>query len=283
MIRFGPSGNCEAFYEAGLKHTYEEPKWLSSQGLTAFEYSFGLGSFLKTETALKIGEEAKKYGVEVSVHAPYFINFANTTEKSILNNSRYVLESLRNLKEMGGRHCVIHVGSQLKLERQEAIETVKQALLKVMQEVDVSEYKGLYVCPEALGKYKQIGSHGEIFDICSVHDMLIPTLDFGHINCLLQGALKSKQDYLDILKEGIDKLGYERMNDLHIHFSKIMYNDKGEVKHLTFDDDVYGPNFEPMIDAILELNLHPVIISESAGTQSRDALIMKNYLDTKLQ
>lgn len=281
-MRFGPSGNCEAFYEAGLKHTKQEPKWLSEMGLNAFEYSFGLGKFLKTETALAIGDEAKKYGVEVSVHAPYYINFANTTETAKINNPKFLFESLRNLREMGGRHCVVHIGSQMKFTREEALSNIKSAFTEFLAMKRDSEYSDLIVCPEAMGKYTQIGTYSEMFEICSWDECLIPTLDFGHINCILQGGLKTKEDFAKILREGIDTIGYDKMNDLHIHFSKIMYNNKGEVKHLTFEDDVYGPDFEPMIDAIVELKLNPVIISESAGTQAPDALAMSKYYSQKI-
>ena len=34
MIKFGPAGNCESFYNAGYKHTYEAPKWLKEIGFT---------------------------------------------------------------------------------------------------------------------------------------------------------------------------------------------------------------------------------------------------------
>ena len=59
-----------------------------------------------------------------------------------------------------------------------------------------------------------------------------------------------------------------------------MYGAKGEIKHLTFDDQIYGPEFEPLAVALKELKLHPYIVSESAGTQSRDALIMKNIYNS---
>ena len=63
----------------------------------------------------------------------------------------------------------------------------------------------------------------------------------------------------------------------HSHFSKIEYSEKGgEVKHLTFDDTVFGPDFEPLAELIYKKGLTPVIICESAGTQGFDALYMKD-------
>ena len=54
-----------------------------------------------------------------------------------------------------------------------------------------------------------------------------------------------------------------------------MYGGKGEIKHLTFADEVYGPEFQPLAVALKELNLQPYIVSESDGTQAEDALTMK--------
>ena len=65
------------------------------------------------------------------------------------------------------------------------------------------------------------------------------------------------------------------MKNFHVHLSKIMYSAKGEIKHLTFADDVYGPEFEPFAIALKDLKLEPYIVSESAGTQTDDATEMK--------
>ena len=78
----------------------------------------------------------------------------------------------------------------------------------------------------------------------------------------------------------VDQLGYEKMKHFHVHFSKIEYSAKGEVRHLTFEDDFYGPKFQPLAKAIADLGVSPTIICESAGTQSDDALAMRKlYLD----
>ena len=46
---------------------------------------------------------------------------------------------------------------------------------------------------------------------------------------------------------------------------------------MTFDDEIYGPSFEPLMRVIFDNDLTPTIICESAGTQSDDALTMKKY------
>ena len=70
------------------------------------------------------------------------------------------------------------------------------------------------------------------------------------------------------------------MKNFHVHFSKIMYGSKGEIKHLTFADETYGPEFAPLAVALKELALKPYIVSESDGTQAEDAKEMKKiYLN----
>ena len=65
------------------------------------------------------------------------------------------------------------------------------------------------------------------------------------------------------------------MKHFHVHFSKIEYSAKGEVRHLTFEDNHYGPDFSPLAVALKKLGLEPYVICESAGTQDIDAVEMQ--------
>ena len=105
----------------------------------------------------------------------------------------------------------------------------------------------MIICPETMGKSAQIGTVDEIVEFCKIAPFYYPCVDFGHVNSLWQGALKTPEDYLDIFNTIENGLGFEKLNGMHVHFSKIMYSAKGEVKHLTFDDTEYGPNPEDFI------------------------------------
>ena len=77
-------------------------------------------------------------------------------------------------------------------------------------------------------------------------------------------------------------IGKDRTNIAHIHFSKIEYSTKGEVKHLTLEDEVYGPNFEPLAKLLKEYDLNCTVICESKEFQGRDAIILKDiYMNVK--
>ena len=279
MIKFGPAGNCKTFYDEGFKRTIEAPKWLNTHGLDAYEYSFGKGFTLPDETAIKIGEEMKKYGITISIHAPYYINFATPTDEMAEKSYGYVLESLRKLRLIGGNQLVVHPASQGKMTREEAIALTKKRLSILKDKIIENGYDDMYVCLETMGKSMQIGTVDEILDFCTIFDKFIPTFDFGHINALTGGSLKTYDDYKKIIDKSIQVIGLERTKISHIHFSKIEYGDKGEIKHLTLDDQVYGPEFEPLAKVLKDYDLNCVVICESREYMGRDAIRLKSIYE----
>ncbi len=280
MIKFGPSGNDEEFYAAGYKHTEQAAKYVREKGLDCFEYSFGRGVNMGEGKALSIGEAFAAENVEISVHAPYFINFSNPDDEMAGKSFGYVLDSARALKLMGGKRLVFHPAAQGKMEREAAVLLCEERLKRLCEYIYLNNLEDLTFCPETMGKTAQIGTVEEIARFCQIDKVFTPCVDFGHVNAREQGSLKTEQDYAERLEYMLDALGKDRMDGFHVHFSKIKYGGKGEICHLTLDDEVYGPEFAPLAVALKKYDLHPYIVSESAGTQSRDALIMKNIYNS---
>jgi deoxyribonuclease-4 len=245
-------------------------------GLDCFEYSFGRGVNLTHKKAEIIGEAFSKYGVEISVHAPYFINFAGLDEEKVNNSYRYVLSSCEMAKVMGAKRVVFHPAAQGKLQRDEAVNLTIKRLSILAEKIYESGYDDMYICPETMGKSAQIGTVEEVAQFCTLAPFYVPCIDFGHVNARTNGTLVSDGDFLNVLNVMESIAGREKLDKLHVHFSKIMYSEKGEIKHLTFDDSVYGPDFTPLAKALLLKGLEPYIVSESAGTQDIDAKAMKN-------
>ena len=279
MIKFGPSGNDILFYERGYKDSVSAPEFISSLGLNAYEYPCGKGILIREGKAKEIGEKAKEFGIEVSVHAPYFINFANPEEEQILKSIKYVIDSLKLVKYFGGRRIVVHTGANGKQTREVALNNTRKNLKKLIQVVYEEKLDDCLICLETMGKYTQIGNYSEIIDLCKLDKIFIPTFDFGHINCTEQGGLKNKEDFKKILELAIKELGIEKIKNVHIHFSQIEYTVKGEQKHLQIGNGKFGPEFEPLAEAIIELGLEPVIICESRDIMAQDALKLKNIYE----
>ncbi len=279
MIRFGPSGNCKRFYDEGHSRTAEAPEWIAEQGLTAYEYSFGRGINISDATAAEIGTRAVENGVEISVHAPYYINFANTDDTMAEKSYAYVLNSCRKLQFFQGRRVVFHPSTVGKLTRAEAVELTRKRLEILADKIVAAGLDGYLFCPETMGKINQIGDLYEVAEFCRIADFYVPTVDFGHLNARTYGSLKSSDDYEKLIVHLLETLGYEKTSSMHIHFSKIQYGAGGEIRHLTFADEQYGPEFAPLAVVLKKYRLEPVIISESDDTQADDALEMKRIYE----
>ena len=280
MIKFGPSGNCESFYAEGFSHTEEAAAFVKKRGLDCFEYSFGRGVRMSEDKAISIGEAFAADGVEISAHAPYFINFANPDDEMAAKSYGYVLDTAKALQLMGGKRVVFHPAAQGKATREEAVALTVERLKVLRDYIYLNNMQDMMFCPETMGKLAQIGTVEEVVRFCKVDPIYTPCVDFGHINAREQGSLVTVDDYKSRLEYMIAELGFERMEHFHVHFSKIMYSVKGEVKHLTFEDTVYGPEFEPLAVALKALNLKPYIVSESAGMQAEEAEMMKKIYNS---
>lgn len=270
---FGPGGNSESFYEAGNKGTLDAPKWVKKIGLDAYEFEAGNGLNAGEATLAKIGAEARENGILMSLHTPYFISLSGVEEEKRLNSIGYIKRSLRAAELLGADTIVVHSGSAAKISREEAMALAGDTLRRTADEVgDIPIRIGL----ETMGKINQLGTLDEVIALCKISPIFHPVVDFGHMNARnLGGYFTDVDSYRAVFDTIGSGLGKEYVYNLHCHFSKIEYTKAGEKKHLTFEDTEYGPDFEPLAEAIVKEGVAPRIICESAGTMAEDALAMK--------
>lgn len=279
--KFGPAGTAESFKQMGYKKTIQLGEYLEKFGLNHFEYQCGQGVRIGEESARAFGKMLAEKNISVSIHAPYFISLSSVEEEKRDNSINYILESARAADYMGADRIVIHSGSCSKMTREEALELAKATMKKARKALVAEGLGHIHCCPETMGKINQLGDLNEVMELCRIDDTFIPTIDFGHLNARTLGSIKDKSDYAAILNTIENKLGHDRLNCFHSHFSKIEYTEKGgEKKHLTFADEIYGPQYEPLMELIYERNLSPTFICESAGTQTEDAQTMKLYYES---
>ncbi len=269
--RFGPAGNGDDFVAAGLKHTYEAPAWLRTLGLSAYEYQCGRGVRLNEDTAAAIALAAAQHDIAVSVHAPYFISLASAEEEKRDNSLKYILDSAAAVTMLGGDRIVVHPGGLGGRTRAEATALAVQTLTRAQRVLDERGLSAVHICPETMGKINQLGDLEEVLTFCEVDERFLPCVDFGHLNCRVQGALNSPEAIAAVLDMVENRLGSERMRRMHIHFSRIEYTVGGEKRHLTFEETVFGPEPAHLAEALVARDAAPVVICESAGTQARDA------------
>lgn len=270
---FGPGGNCDEFRLAGLKSTVDAPRFVREYGLSAYEYEAGQGIGASAATLRAIGDAAKREAIRLSFHAPYFISLSGVDPEKRLNSIKYIKDSLDSAHLLGANTIVVHAGSAAKISRSEAMSLASDTLLRTLDAVDTH---GIKIGVETMGKVNQLGTLDEVISLCSLDRALVPVVDFGQLNAReCGGVFNSAEDYYNVFYKIGDKLGDNVARELHCHFSMIEWTGAGEKRHLTFDDEVYGPRYEPLCQTIAENGFSPTIICESAGTQTRDAKRMR--------
>lgn len=276
-IWFGPAGTADSFAAMGYKKTTHIPNYLERLGLNAFEYQCGRGVRVNPDTAASLKKDCGEKGIRLSLHAPYYISLSGVEEEKRLGSIRYILDSAAAAKLLGADRVVVHTGSCAKLGRGDALELAKDTMRKALAALDEAGLSDITLCPETMGKLNQLGTLEEVLDLCAIDDRLVPCIDWGHLNARTLGRMTTGEEFAAAFRLMDDKLGRDRLRVFHSHFSRIEYTEKGgEKRHLTFEDRRYGPWFEPLAEEILHYGCSPVIICESAGTQSEDAAAMRD-------
>ncbi|MBR5278705.1 MAG: TIM barrel protein [Clostridia bacterium] len=280
--KFGPGGNSDAFKLAGGKSTLQAPGFVKRIGLDAYEYEAGNGLSASPEMLAAVGLKAYEHGIKMSFHTPYFISLSSVEKEKRDKSVEYIRQSAEASKLLNADIMVVHCGSCAKISRETAMEYATETLENAAAMLEQGGYNTLLGI-ETMGKVNQLGTLQEVLTLCKISKRFAPVVDFGHMNARDRGVLKTVDDFKRIFDEISTALGAEYAENLHCHFSKIMYTEMGEKKHLTFEDEVYGPEFSPLAKAIVDLGISPTIICESAGTQSDDALTMKRIYEEALE
>ena len=276
--KFGPGGNSDAFRLSGYSSTLDAPKWLNKIGLDAYEYEAGNGLSASASALAEIGRRAFENNIKMSYHTPYFISLSGVVEATRLKSIDYIRQSIEAARLLGAGTIVVHCGSCAKISRDEAMRLAADTLVRTAASV---ETYGIKIGIETMGKVNQLGTLDEVLELCRIDSCFVPVVDFGHLNAReMGGVFKSSDDYLRVFDKIATRMDSYIAETLHCHFSKIEYTNSGEKKHLTFEDMVFGPDYEPFVEAIVKGNLAPTVICESMGTQSQDALTMKSLYES---
>ena len=261
--RFGPAGVPPMFRLMGAT-TIDVPKLLHEEGLDAFEYQasrWGPKPQIKLQDAQKLGEEAKKNDVKLSMHGSYFVNLSG--KKEVVEASKRRLIACATAADWMGAYVVVfHTGFYGKFEKDYAFKTCLTALKEVSAEIKSLGLK-VKLGPETMGRKFQVGTLEEILTINQEVEGSQLVIDWGHLHALHQGTLKKVEDFRAIAEKVEEKIGTQTLRSMHCHFSKIEFSSQGEKRHHTLDEEKYGPEFRMLAEVIVDFGLSPTMICES--------------------
>lgn len=276
--RFGPAGVPPTFkmLNAPLQ---EVPMLLREEGLDAFEYEaiyWGGKPQMQKEDAEAFGQKAKENDVWLSLHGSYFINFCG--EKKIVEASKRRLISCATAAEWMNAYVVVfHPGFYSRRTRGEAYETCVENLKEVVKTMRNLGIRNTKIGPETMGKPSQLGSLDEVVGICEDVEQTQLVVDWSHLHAREMGRLGTLEDFRKVAEKIETRLGTEALKNMHCHFTKIEFTDKGERRHHPLNEERYGPDFGMLAQIIAEYKLRPVVISESP-LLDLDAMRMRDIL-----
>ncbi|HRD02102.1 MAG TPA: TIM barrel protein [Candidatus Saccharicenans sp.] len=264
------------FGVAGIPHTCSGNSFLkaisclASLDLDALELAFVHGLNLSQETAGQLKMEASQHGVKLSAHAPYFINLNAEDQGQKMRSQELLLNSLRLAAAAGASDLVFHAGYYGRKTPGDTYSQIKDSLKDILS-ISRLERIPVRLRIETMGKRQQFGSLDEVLLLCRELDGLLPCLDFAHI-LAREGKINSYRDFCQVLKKVEKKLGPRALSKAHIHISGVIFNQRGEIKHINLDESEFC--YDEWLQAIIETGLKGTIIVESPSLEV-DALRLK--------
>ncbi|MFH0986827.1 MAG: TIM barrel protein [Candidatus Micrarchaeota archaeon] len=275
-IKIGTAGNPANFFSSPYKREIMNcPLWLREIGLSAYEFQATHGVNTPLERAKLLGENGRQANVALSIHAPFFV-VLTSKDKEIYERSIGRMVKCIEIAEIEGAEKVIFHPGYYQGDPRRALEQCMKGMEEIIELTKNSRVK---ICPETGGKKSALGSLDELIAMDKIHKRVELCIDFAHHHARTGGSLKTKADFLNVFDEIEKECGKERIQNLHCHYSRLIYTDKGERSHVSAYEEGMGPNRKLFCESIMEYGLTPTIICETRDTQDIEALAIKKEFE----
>jgi len=228
-------------------------------GITAMEMEWVQRVPMNTERIDEIHDTAKELDMYLTVHAPYFINL-NAIEDEKLEASKVRILNAMEMGQRAGAHSVcVHPAFYLKMDPEEVYDNVYRATEDIMKR---SHKMGLTINLgfETMGKITQFGTLEEVLRL-SKEFGIYPTVDTAHMHARSNGKWNSTREWNQIFDLYAEYLGTESLQKMHMHYSGIEYTEKGERKHLPFQES--DAQWKDFLKVLKEREIGGTVVCES--------------------
>jgi deoxyribonuclease-4 len=267
MIKIGIAGVPLALKG---KSTAEGIAYASRIGLDALEVQFVRRVSMKEETAIEVGDVARKAKIDLSVHAPYMINLASEDPQIIEDSMNRIRLSVDRGQALGASIVVFHSAYYTaKYTKDETYELVKDACVGLLDYMRDRGIRRPQLGVELLGRQSQFGTVEELERLHQELPDIRPVIDFAHLHARCNGCLHTVEDYARPLRAL-----FSDHSHLHSHFSGIEFSKGNERRHLPID----LTQFRLLVSALKENACDATIICESPLLE-QDAVKMKPFVE----
>lgn len=269
-LLFGPAG---VPLSAKARSTEAGIEQVAELGLGCMELEFVQGVKMGKATALAVGETAKRLGVVLSAHGPYFINLNAAEPDKVKASQERILQTARIAHLCGARSIVFHAAFYLDTPPEAVYQQVKSQLQWIVRQLR-AEGNNVWVRPEVTGKGSQFGTLEEVLRLSAEIEGVAPCIDFAHWHART-GEYNSYEGFASILKQVEKMLGRAALEDIHIHVSGIAYTRSGESRHLNLKNSDF--NYPDFVRALCDFGVKGLVISESPNLEEDALLLQETY------
>ncbi len=260
------------------KTTPEGVRRVAELGLDAMEIEFVRGVRMSPKLAAETRSVARELGVELTVHAPYYVNLLSKDPAKVKASIKRIIDSARTGYLAGAWSVTFHSGYYGGLSSEEAIKVVRGHLRTIVRNL-VDEGVEIWVRPETMGGLAEVGSVEEVVSMVEGVDMALPTIDFAHIYARSLGEINTYEKFHEVLAFVEERLGREALSNSHLHISGIEYGQRGEKRHLNLRES--DLNWTEVLRVLKEFKVKGVLICESPNLEE-DALMIKKFIEKEL-
>jgi len=241
--------------------------------LTALELGWVRSVRISEATCAKIKATAAEVGVQLSVHAPYFINL-NADHEEWPRSRKRLMDAAHYGNLAGATDIVFHPGSYFGQPPQKVLKIALPRLSGCAEELRFSGNM-IALRPEIMGKGAMLGSLEDILILSQEIEGVEPCLDFAHLHARPgDGSMNSFEEWCEVLSAYKHALGTDALQRLHCHLSGIEYGTKGERNHLMIADSDF--DLQGLLRALAEFDCGGRILCESPQDMDLDARLIKN-------
>jgi deoxyribonuclease-4 len=234
---------------------------LHELGLDAMEVQFGRNVYMTEEAAGESAAVAKKEGVSMSVHAPYYVNLTSKSEQTREKSKDWIMKSARVAAALDATIVTIHAARE---EQPDVVRESFRDIVKALKNEKITVPLGI----ETMGDLGEFGSLDDVLEVVSHVPGTDVVIDVAHIYARTDGGLKKLSDF----EEVFDRVMAVKKSPLHIHFSGIEYKNSREVRHVPLGHG--GPDMKLFARALLDTGCDATVICESPLLEG-DALKLK--------
>jgi len=240
---------------------------LVSQGHRALELPFTQGFPWKEKQCERFAVLAAERDLRLSVHAPYFAGLTLPDEDRGKQSLAAMEHTMKLGKWLAAPVVVAHLGSNYDDDPAVLMIRIRERLHYIQPKV---ESLGVGLGLETAGNRSSFGSLGDIAQLASEFSFIRPVVDWAHVHAMTGGGLTTKEAFLSVLAFVQESFPGWMIQPLQVQFSDNEFGQSGEIRHVPYGEGTLRVG--PLIDAVQELGISMVLISEARDAESHDLI-----------